>query len=476
MIFVSKPRNLYFGAFLLLLLGSGVLVFAQDEKRDIKVLQEQVKAGEKVSKAAEEAEEKRTLEGVAKINYEAIMNDPDNVELNFRYANQQIDDNNLVGASATLERILMLDPKLTKVRFFYAVVLYRLDNLKEAEREIQTLLKMEIPKDLRGQLEIYLNKIHLSRKMTRLDIRQTDGFQFDDNRNASPHSKQKFSNGTLADVTGTDVRRDDTSFLNITNATLTHDLGFQAGHDVYASFTYYLQEQTVVDNLDLSSFIGEVGGTYKSKWVNLTPKFYYSHTLLSRETYLRTPGMGITIDRDLTKRLSWSSLATLERQSYNSISDSTTAYFRKGRQIEVESDVSYLLNSTMKVTIGASFTDKNAVEGFNAYDGLGLKATYFWLPGKGQFIVQTLDADFDYYNESDPTVLASRDRWDKSLRYRVTYGAPLTTLLIGKILPRPMKDITLTLTYEFSHTYSNVTNYTYSNSKYQLSLIKAWSF
>jgi hypothetical protein len=43
-----------------------------------------------------------------------------------------MDRNDFLGASATLERILLIDPLLAEVRFFYATVLFRLDNLSDS--------------------------------------------------------------------------------------------------------------------------------------------------------------------------------------------------------------------------------------------------------------------------------------------------------------------------------------------------------
>jgi len=44
------------------------------------------------------------------------LEDPDNIMLNFRYAQTQIKNNNLLGAAGTLERILLVNPNLSKVR------------------------------------------------------------------------------------------------------------------------------------------------------------------------------------------------------------------------------------------------------------------------------------------------------------------------------------------------------------------------
>src|SRR5271169_2770221 len=59
--------------------------------------------------------------GEADVTYAQVLKDPDNIELNQRFANKQVRNGELKGASATLERILMLNPNLPNMRMFYAV-------------------------------------------------------------------------------------------------------------------------------------------------------------------------------------------------------------------------------------------------------------------------------------------------------------------------------------------------------------------
>ena len=73
----------------------------------------------------------------ARIEYREILKDPDNISLNFRFARQQVQDGNIKGASATLERILLIQPDLAVVRLFYTAVLIRLDSLAEASQQLE---------------------------------------------------------------------------------------------------------------------------------------------------------------------------------------------------------------------------------------------------------------------------------------------------------------------------------------------------
>ena len=305
-------------------------------------------------------------------------------------------------------------------------------------------------------------------------LRESVGYQFDTNRNAAPSSKRVLFFETPLGLTNDSRKKRDTSFLNITTVDFRHDLGFQAGHELIGSFTYYLGEQTSVDMLDLQSFQYEVGGVFKNRIANLTATFYATHMFLSRETFLRTQGGRFQLDRNFYK---WDVYAScnIERQDYSNITEYDSEKERKGPQLALHMGARYLLTPSMRVAMDIGYVNKNAEEGYNAYDELQLQASHTWILGKGQFLINALSFWIDYYDEPD-VAIAGRYRRDKLLRYRVTYGAPLETLGIGKLLPKFFKDITLSVSYEYFRDLSTITNFTYTNHKFQGLLTKTWEF
>lgn len=419
--------------------------------------------------------EKKRLDQLKTIRFQDILKDPDNIMLNFAYAQSQVKNGDVLGASATLERILLIDPSLDKVRLFYAVVLFRLDNWTEAKRELELLQAKELPAALSSEVDLYIKQINRRLRKSRFAISQSLGYQFDTNRNAAPSSKKRYFANTTLPVSGTSRRRRDTSFLNITRFDAARDLGFQAGHEVFGSFTYFLQEQTAIDNLDLQSFAYDMGFNLKSDWVNFQPKFYASHLYLSREQYLRSQGGNFRLDKTVFKRLGLKSEFRIERQDFTGVTESPLAKQRDGRYLEWENGFTYALLPTMRVGSSFVYANKTAEEDVNAYERIQIKNTHTWLWPKSQFVINSLDLGVDAYDEVD-IVIAARRRRDKTLRYRVTYGAPLETLLIGKVLPGPMKNINFTFTYEYFRSFSNITSYTYRNNKFQLMLSKRIEF
>ena len=441
----------------------------QNVRRETRSVKQSAGAADK-SKAKAKADKYKTG-----VTYEDILKDPDNIELNARYAQDQIARGELLSAAATLERILLVNPNLADVRLLYAVVLYRLDSLNEAQKEIDALRQVTLPPEIRDQLKEYEQKIKSRKRRTHFGLRQSNGWGYDTNRNASPHSKTQLFFDTAFPVEGTNVRRPDTHFLNVTSVDVTHDLGFQAGHSLFGNFTYFLQEQTNVHSLDLGSFQYELGGTYKAKWFDFTPSFIASNIFLSSQNFLRTQGGNFLFERDLTRKLNAFYDFRIERQDFMNISENNDSYNRKGPEFDHAWGVNYLLRPTMRWSSNIGYSEKFAKENYYAYDRISLNNTHTWIWPKGQFLINTFNAYFDRY-QSPEFSISSMHRHDNSLRYRVTYGAPLETLLIGKLFPKPLQGIVLTLSYEYYHALSSITNYTYTNNKIEGLLTKRMEF
>ena len=461
------------GAFLFSTIPPG---FAEDITNEVGTMRRETRSEKQSARVAEKSKEKeKTDKFKTGVTYEDILKDPDNIALNVRYAQEQIAQGEILSAAATLERILLVDPNLADVRLLYAVVLYRLDSLNEAQKELNTLKTLKLPPSILDQVKAYEKKIKSRKRRTHFGLRQSNGWGYDTNRNASPHSKQQLFYDTALDVQGTNVRRPDTHFLNVSSLDVTHDLGFQAGHSLFGNFTYFLQNQTNVHSLSLGSYQYELGGTYKGSWFNFTPSFFYNYLYLSSQSFLRSQGGNFLFERDITKKLNAFYDFRIERQDFMNISENTDSYNRKGPEFDHAWGVNYMLRPTMRWSSNIGYSEKFAKQNYYAYDRISLNNTHTWVLPKGQFLINTLSAYFDRYQTPEFSV-SSMHRHDNSIRYRVTYGAPLETLLIGKILPKPFKDIVLTISYEYYHALSSITNYTYTNNKIEGLLTKRLEF
>jgi Flp pilus assembly protein TadD len=111
-----------------------------------------------------------------------VLENPDDIMLSYRFALKQIEDGDLLGASATLDRLTLLAPQEPNIRALRAIVLYRLGNLREAKDEFEDLLKLDIDPQLRTNIERYADAIDRQSQDTRVNLLLSLGAQFDSNR------------------------------------------------------------------------------------------------------------------------------------------------------------------------------------------------------------------------------------------------------------------------------------------------------
>ena len=116
------------------------------------------------------------------VTYDQVLESPDDIMLSYRFALKQIGDGDLLGASATLDRLTLLAPQEPNIRALRAIVLYRLGNLREAKNEFEDLLKLDIDPQLRTNIERYAQAIDRQSQDTRVNLLLSLGMQFDSNR------------------------------------------------------------------------------------------------------------------------------------------------------------------------------------------------------------------------------------------------------------------------------------------------------
>ena len=105
-------------------------------------LEDQSKEG----KAAEAAARRRAVEG-DRVTYQQVLADPDNIDLNNRFARTQIAPETSRGR-APERSSWWFGPQVRPLR----LALFRLDNLNEAEREINALTGLTLPANLQAEL------------------------------------------------------------------------------------------------------------------------------------------------------------------------------------------------------------------------------------------------------------------------------------------------------------------------------------
>ncbi|MFA6316694.1 MAG: tetratricopeptide repeat protein [Elusimicrobiota bacterium] len=423
---------------------------------------------EAARKAADAAMARKAVEGG--VTFEQVLKDPDNIDLSYRYARFQIAAGDVKGAAATLERILMLDPGLHRVRLLYALALYRLDNLPAAQRELETLSALSLPANLKSELEDLGKLISKRLRATHLDVLVGFGFDYDSNRSATPSSEQLLFGNQFLALTPAHPETSDTAMIGLGQIRVTHDPGTQAGHEVFGGFTWYKAEQTLQDKLDLNVFSLDMGAALKFGRFTLTPKGAWDQVYLSEEVFLERPWAGFKLDYKLTERFSMDFEAKTASDMYSKTSEIPRAEERTGLQHDLALAANYVATPVVRLRGGWSYTDKDTADAryeYNAFNRHSLSASVSYLLGKGMFLLVGGVMDIDSYDKPE-TAVCEKVRQDVTFRPRLTFGAPL-----GFIHPW-FKAFTFTQSYEYYRAESNITNYAYDNNKLSSLVTYKW--
>ncbi len=401
------------------------------------------------------------------VTFDQISADPDNVALNYRYAQQQVARGNLRGAIAALDRILFDNPNLHEARLFYALLLYRLDDLDDAARELDILETLPISASLRAQLDLYKKDILRRGKKTLWSGHLAIGNGYDTNRNYAPVSGKNLLLDTPLSVSGASVQKSDTNILFMGDAAVRRDLGTQAGHELFGSVAYYMSNQTSLRTLSLQALSLRGGGTYKTTPVNVVSSAIYDHVTLAEAEYLSNTGGSLRFERNIKGRTNLYAEARDVYQEYTPTTTAPIAPQRNGLQLDGILGADYFLSPGIKIGASYTYAVKHAANMIYSFERNGAAIHGVWLPGAGMFLQCAISASWDSYPHGDPFISA-KYRHDNIRTLSAVYGIPLN------ILWSPLRDFAWSLNYNYNQDVSNILNYAYKNITYSTMVTYRW--
>jgi tetratricopeptide (TPR) repeat protein len=420
---------------------------------------------------AREAETRRLLEG-RDVSYDEVLRRPDDLDLNLLYARTLIRRGDLLGALATLERLLLVNPQQPRVRLLYAVVLYRLNALAEAERELDRVLAFEMPPGLRSELEHYRSEVRRQQRQTQYSLLLRLGYRYDSNRSAQPLGRIFDSaNGPFASG-GADP---DHAFSALARLDVAHDLRFNRRHRLLGSATVFFDQSLRRGSFNARAFevMGGLSLDFNPVEVSLQPRF--RQTYLGGSLGLSAGGGAARAEWTTRRDLAFFATFEGEDQAYNDSARFNTANLRSGVYLTGALGVRWIVDPRHRLTFSAGGQRKFARRNFFAYSGPILAFEHGWLLGRGAYVLSRASWNHDAYDAADPNISATR-RVDNVYRIGSQIGAPFATITGWDDSPRPLRDVTFSAGFEYARTQSNVRNYSYESFRAMLYVTKRFDF
>jgi len=411
------------------------------------------------------------------VEYEEVLQRPNDVALNFAWAQTQVERGDIKGAANTLERILLIAPSQAPIRLLYAIVLYRLERLQEAERELDLLQGLPMAASLQAEIQRYRRDIAFARKQTKFTATLSLGMQYDWNRNSSPRSGEAQFLDFRFPVADRDRRASDWQIQTVGRIEMSHALDGQDNDRITAAATYLRGDQARRSEYDLQLGSVEFGGIVDFAPTWLVPNVYARRIGLANQRYGRIEGASLRVEERFSGRFQIYGFGEGENQTFSRISRSTRAPERSGFQTTLGAGAIWIAAPAHRLSLEGATVWKNARERHESYLGPTGIFSHTWLLGQGMFLVTSLSGELNSYDRPD-VLTSSRTRFDKIGRIRTTFGVPIALFIENEQISQsePLRDLTLFVSLEGQRAMSNIAGNSYDNYRVAFGLTKRWDF
>ena len=420
-----------------------------------------------------------TTTAQAAISYSDILADPDNAALNKQYAFEQLDAGNAKAALAAIERVLVAQPTDLPARLFRARVLTSLGSDLQAEAELRALDILPLPQAQADLVDSLLAQIRRRGQTLQNYLSLNFGLTDNDNVNNYPDS------GT---VTVRGVENDYTTY-DISGNEFTTPLDDQAlSYNVALNSIY----KTTRQSFDQIFFNIGVGGStegdtgyleYTAQNIGTGMRFVFGEVFVKPvisfsdiENDMQSLGnltitnYRLSADRNFGRKANIAVSVAQSIRAYEGDKDSND-----GDTLSYTLEGSYQVLPRLRLGASANMQD---VTGDNNNDltkevtNYGLSAIVF--PVSGHMLrlsYQTGDSAHDYiYSGSVGQNVDGKKREDETLRHSATYS------IAGSTLTPLMQNFTVMMSYDYSETESNFSDYENDRTSLSLNLAYAKSF
>ncbi|NMM45152.1 tetratricopeptide repeat protein [Rhodospirillaceae bacterium KN72] len=439
------------------------------------------------------------------VTYADILTNPDDVQLNICYALYQVNvTGDVRGAAATLERVLLIAPDAANVRLLYAMVLFRLDNMDEAEGEFRTVSRLQLDEETRAFVDDYLDRIEKRRRKLKQSATISVGSYYDTNRNSAPQSEELLAVGTRSPISiNSDRPNGILGFLTILGYDVTYDPGFQNQHEIFGGADLYADTLTEqAGSQDVHSMSLDAGVRLRYPGITVSPRVFMSNMRLGWTKFYQSEGIELRVDHkhkfdgtDWPLLDTWA-LVSQQNEGYHNTPDYQSLTLRKGKKFDAKLGFGMLVHPNHYLSAVGHYQFKSAAADpanngarIYSYQYHNVELSHTWLLENSRFLLTNLLVGSRRYQSADAFIVGAQNvrRLEQPVRLRMTYGMPLADLVNFDASKRPsgnmdelladlLKDTTISFTGEHTYQRSNITNYQYRSSRAQFLLTKRLDF
>ena len=409
--------------------------------------------------------------------FQQVFRDPGNLDLTFQFAEVAVQMGNYEAAVSSLERMLLYNPNLPRVRLELGVLYFRLGSYALARAYLTRAVEGgEVPDEVRERVEVFLAEIEKRLSPSQFSGSVYGGFRHQTNANSGPDSTAVKAAGfdALLDNSFTE-QADSNAFLSGT-LRHTYDIQDQAGTVWETNAFAYGTRQNEVKSVELLVLSLDTGPrvTLDQEAIPGASMRTYITTdqvWLRNSHFLQSIGVGMTISKEYESDLNTEIDLRMRKRDFEVDGNRATASEQSGIEKQVRISARYPLAADWLISGSglARYQDANADINTNTEFELAFTATHvyaqpfaFGETGDPWTSALTLAGGVTRFDEPNPLVDPTKKRIDTELQFTFFTAVPVT------------KALTFIGTIQRSVTDSSLPNFEFNNST--VSLGASWRF
>jgi len=176
--------------------------------------------------------------------FQEMLRRPADLDVLFRFATVASQTGDLEGAISALERMLLIDANLPRVRLELGVLYYRLASYEVARTYLEGALKSpNLPPDVRGRAEEFMAQVEKQQQRSRFSGEVFLGLRYQSNANLGPATSSVLLFGQAANLNQQAVGAADWGAVSTVALRHVYDLGTQDKAAIETNFVAYANRQ-----------------------------------------------------------------------------------------------------------------------------------------------------------------------------------------------------------------------------------------
>ncbi len=254
--------------------------------------------------------------------FQETLRKPADLDVLFKFATLATQTGDLEGAISALERMLLINPNLPRVRLELGVLYYRLGSFEVARTYLEAALKSQaLPPDVRGRAEQFMAEIQKRQSPSQFSGELFLGTRYQSNANLGPPTSSVRLFGQVANLNQAATGTADWGFVSSAQIRHTYDLGLQDNSAIESQVTLYANRQFQLSQANVSLIDFTTGPRFQAfqgifEDVIIKPFLAAGYVWVNDTQYYGSYGAGLETGVLLTDKLRNISILSWRQQNY----------------------------------------------------------------------------------------------------------------------------------------------------------------